>query len=813
MNDFVEGFESTTEKKDFSGNYMENFKNKSPEDHYPGAILSREEKKPGQYIFYGAETWLELTVVSPEIIKFRYANDLNFEDDFSYAIDPQMDLPSIDVELSEDDQVYRLKTAKVVCLLEKATFRTIITDLEGNVIVEDEKGYHWKEETKYGGNVVIATKKIQKGEEFFGLGDKSSALNLKGRRFELWGTDCYGYTDETDPVYKNIPFYTGLHRGVAYGIFMDNSFRSFFDFGKERQDVTSFWAQGGEMRYYFIYGPEVINVTRRYATLTGRPKMPPLWALGYHQSKWSYYPEQTVRALATKFRQLQIPCDVIHLDIDYMDGYRCFTWDKERFPDPAKLMADLKELGFKTVVILDPGIKIDPNYFVYQQGIKYKYFCTRADGANAKGTVWPGPCYFPDFTNEKVREWWSSLFFDLVDAGVDGFWNDMNEPAVFETGTFPLDVRHDYDGHSCSHRKGHNVYGMQMARATMMGQERFNGNKRSFTITRSGYSGVQRFASVWTGDNLATWQHLSIANRQCQRLSASGISFAGSDVGGFIGTPDAELYTRWIQLAVFHPFFRTHSSGDHGDKEPWIYSETYTRIIRNFIEFRYRLLPYLYSAFWQNHHDGTPMLRSLYMEAQADPQTYHREDEFIAGDHILVCPVTRQGITERLVYLPKGRWYNFWSGEMYEGGREHLISALLNELPLFIRAGAVLPLQPAMQYVGETKVSHLDLYIYPGNEPTQSLLYEDDGESRDYEKGAKKLRTFKTFSDATGFTLEQSTDGWYNPTYQSFTLVLNGFGKQISIEVDGVNRSEELIEQPGKKLLSVPVDFQKIIIR
>ncbi len=270
--------------------------------------------------------------------------------------------------------------------------------------------------------------------------------------------------------------------------------------------------------------------------------MPPKWALGYHQSKWSYYPEATVRELGNTFRKLGIPCDVIHLDIDYMDGYRCFTWDKKRFPDPKKMISDLRDLGFKSIVIIDPGIKIDKKYWVYREGVENNYFCKRMDGDRFKGSVWPGPCHFPDFTNPKVRGWWSDLFEGLMDDGIAGIWNDMNEPAVFETGSFPRDIRHDYDGHSSSHRKAHNVYGSLMARATNDGQQKFIGDNRSFTITRSAYAGIQRDSSVWTGDNMATWEHLKIANVQCQRLAESGVSFAGSDVGGFIGSPDGELY-------------------------------------------------------------------------------------------------------------------------------------------------------------------------------------------------------------------------------------------------------------------------------
>jgi alpha-glucosidase len=587
-----------TEEKDFEGNYLEKFKDKKEQEFYPGTIISWKLKK--QHIkVYAQNTVLELSVIDPKILKFRYANDGYFDDDFSYAIDPEFEGGENHYAFEDLGDSLLLSTAILKCYISKKDCTIKICNQRNQVILEDEKGYHWKEEKKYGGDVVITTLKSDPADKYYSLGDKTGHLNLNGTRRELWGTDCYGYGNDTDPVYKNIPFFTGLRNGLGYGIFLDNSFRTFFDMGKERKEAVSFWAQGGEMRYYFIYGPNLVDVVTNYTELTGKAPMPPKWALGYHQSKWSYYPEATVRELAKNFRDKKIPCDVIHLDIDYMDGYRCFTWDNKRFPDPKQMISDLKADGFKTIVIIDPGIKIDPMYAVYQQGIHHDYFCTRMDGAPFKGSVWPGPCHFPDFTNPAARRWWSSLYHGLVHDGVAGVWNDMNEPAVFEEGSFPRDVRHDYDGHPCSHRKGHNVYGMQMARATYEGLEQFNGNNRSFTITRSAYAGVQRFSSVWTGDNMATWEHLKIANVQCQRLAASGISFAGSDVGGFIGSPDGELYTRWIQLATFHPFFRTHSSGDHGDKEPWQFEDKYLNIVRRFLEMRYELMPYLYTTYWQ----------------------------------------------------------------------------------------------------------------------------------------------------------------------------------------------------------------------
>lgn len=802
--------ELAKEEADFEGNYIEKFKGEKEQEFYPGELISWKLKKQSLKI-YAQHSVLQLTIIDQHILKFRFSNDGYFEDDFSYAIDPDYVVGDCRYHFEDRAHDLLIKTAKLKCYISKKQFTIKICNDKDEVVMEDEKGYHWKEEKKFGGDVVITTLKSDPSYKYYSLGDKTGRLNLNGTRRELWGTDCYGYGNDTDPVYKNIPFFTGLKNGLGYGIFLDNSFRTFFDFGKERKEALSFWAQGGEMRYYFIYGPNLLDVVKEYTELTGLSPMPPKWALGYHQSKWSYYPESTVRELADNFRSKKIPCDVIHLDIDYMDGYRCFTWDNDRFPDPKKMIADLRADGFKTIVIIDPGIKIDPYYPVYQQGVHHNYFCTRMDGARFKGSVWPGPCHFPDFTNPEARKWWSGLFSGLVHDGVAGVWNDMNEPAVFEEGTFPRDVRHDYEGHPCSHRKGHNVYGMQMARATYEGLEQFNGNERSFTISRSAYAGIQRFSSVWTGDNVATWEHLKIANVQCQRLAASGVSFVGSDVGGFIGSPDGELYTRWIQLATFHPFFRTHSSGDHGDKEPWQFEDKYLSIVRRFIELRYELMPYLYTTYWQYAEFGAPMLKSISLVYQTDKETLNREEEFLFGEHILVCPISEKGATERKMYLPEGKWVNFWTNEVMTGKKEIKVHAPLDQIPIFVQAGAVVVMQPKMQYVDEFEPEVLTMHIYAGERHMTSTLYEDDGHTKDFERGLSTVRKFSQQHDEGSHTVSQTVSGDYQASYSAFNVVLHALKQPPQkILVDGAPAS--FAEENGNIIFMVDKNFDEIKI-
>ncbi|WP_420379556.1 glycoside hydrolase family 31 protein [Gilvibacter sp.] len=781
-------------------------------NQFPGPITTFSKKADTFSIAADNGVLLQITVIRDSIFRFRYATEGNFPADFSYALDKNATHGYNHLEYSETPDTFIIKTAKLVLHIDRATMKKRIYDLDGTLINEDEAGFHWEFSYEHGSDIVKMSKHAQKMESYYGLGDKPMHFNLKGKRVENWVTDQYAFGKDQDPLYKAIPFYVGLHSDKAYGIFFDNTFRTFFDFCQERRDTTSFWAQGGEMNYYFIYGPGIDRVVSSYTDLTGKPEMPPLWALGFHQSKWSYYPESNVREVASKFRELRIPCDAIYLDIDYMDGFRCFTWNNEYFPDPKKMIDDLEADGFKTVAIIDPGIKIDKDYDIYNEALEKDYFCKRADGPLMKGKVWPGECNFPDFTNPKVREWWADLYHELIgETGVHGVWNDMNEPAVMEvpTKTFPLDVRHDYDGHPCSHRKAHNIYGMQMARATYHGVKKYTYPKRPFIITRSAYSGAQRYCSSWTGDNVATWEHLWVANQQIQRMCLSGMSFIGTDIGGFAEQPTGELFSRWIQLGVFHPFCRVHSSGDHGDQEPWSFDEEVTNIVRDYVELRYQLLPYLYTMFWEYAQEGIPMIKPLVYFDQEDHQTFYRTDEFIFGNDILVCPILEPNAQGRRMYIPRGLWYNYWSDEVVEGGKELWVDADINKIPLFVRSGSMIPKYPVQQYVGEKKVESLTLDVYYKEGKGQAKVYEDGQDGYDYKKGRFSLRSFKLTGKTNELIIQQHKEGKFVTDYDTITLKFHGLPfKVTAIELD--NQLDTSIKFNGEATLRITKDFTEL---
>lgn len=783
---------------------------------YPLRVVNFKKEVDRICFFTENDVILEVTVLRDSAIRFRYSTEGVFEPDFSYAIDEEASHGFNHLEVNSEKDQYSIITSKIKITVQKENLRIAIFDLDGNLINQDEAGFHWEENYEFGGNIVKMSKGSSESECFYGLGDKATHVNLKGKRVHNWCTDQYAFGKEQEPLYKAIPFYIGLRDKAAYGVFFDNSFQTHFDFCHERRNVTSFWAHGGEMNYYFFYGPTIPEVVVSYTDLTGTPDLPPLWALGYHQSKWSYYPEKKVKDVTKKLRELKIPCDAIYLDIDYMEGFRCFTWNKEYFPDPKAMVQELSDSGFKTVVIIDPGIKIDKNYSVYTEGIKNDYFCKRADGPYMRGKVWPGECNFPDFTNPKVREWWAGLFKELIaEIGVKAVWTDMNEPAVMEvpTKTFPLDVRHDYDGNPCSHRKAHNVYGTQMARATYEGVKKYSFPKRSFVITRSAYAGAQRYCSTWTGDNVASWEHLWLANIQIQRLCMSGMSFSGTDIGGFAEHPTGELFARWIQLGVFHPFCRVHSSGDHGDQEPWSFGEDVIDITRKFVELRYQLLPYLYTMFWHYTEEGIPLIKSLVYFDQEDPQTHYRTDEFIFGEKILVCPILEPNSKGRRMYLPRGNWYNYWNDELLAGGKELWVEADIDSMPLFVKEGAIIPKYPVQQYVGEKDITDLILDVYYKKGKEVSTVFEDSHDGFDYKKGRYCLSTFRLHGKSNELIIQHHKVGKFNTPYQKFVLKLHGLPFEIkTVQYDNEEVAFDKIKLNGDNVLKIDKEFTELHI-
>jgi len=552
--------------------------------------------------------------------------------------------------------------------------------------------------------------------------------------------------------------------------------------------LYSFGAEGGELNYYFFYGPDPKKVINRFTELVGRMPLPARWAIAYHQCRYSYYPESMVRFIADNFRQRHIPCDALFLDIHYMDGYRVFTWDKTRFPDPPKMLSDLRTEGFRVVTIVDPGIKVDPNYSAYQQGLAGNYFVKKPDGTIFVGKVWPGESAFPDYTDEKVRTWWGSLYQGLLNDGIAGIWNDMNEPSVFEvpSKTMDLDEVHYDNGLHSPHAKIHNVYGMLMSEGTRDGMLAARPNERPLVITRDTYAGGQRYAAVWTGDNSSTWDHLRLSFPEMMNMGLSGLALVGADIGGFAVGAAPELYTRWLEAGVFYPYCRTHTAFGNPNQEPWSYGNKLEEINRKSIQLRYRLLPYLYNAFHDAAQTGLPVMRPLLLDYPDDPTGVSQETEFLFGDDLLVAPIVRGGETEREVYLPRGVWYDFWTTRRYAGPSTVMVDAPLDHIPVFVRGGAIVPTQQVVEYTDQAPINPLTFEIYPDGSSSREY-YEDDGLSFDYQRGVSlDERLTASVNDHEVSIAVTARQGSYKPPARSLVVKVHGQReKPRSVELDG----------------------------
>jgi len=734
-----------------------------------GDVLSYE--RIGQSIRLRCQNGtVQITVLATDLLRVRTSPKSGSSVSWSYAVaKPDEQWPSVQYHLNESPEELEIRTARLVCRILKRPCLLAFLDLEGHLLHADSSGVGWRDQR------VVRFAKRPPDEGVYGLGEKAFPLDRAGRRYELWNVDPQSYPPGAEPLYLNIPFYAALCHGRAYGLFYANTYRSWLDVGLGKPDETIYWSQSGELCYYFFYGPGLSTVVERYTELTGRMRLPPLWALGYHQSRWSYYPEARVREIAELFRTQRIPCDVIHLDIHYMHGYRCFTWDPARFPDPPALLKDLHAQGFRVVSMIDCGIKADRRYQVCADGLKQGVFSAYPDGKPAGGPVWPGESYFPDFTSPRVRAWWGQLYAPLLDAGVDGFWNDMNEPTVIGPGgrTLAGCVRHDWEGQGADHRQAHNVYGMQMARASMEGVQRLRPQERPFVFTRAGWAGVQRYATSWMGDNQSTWEHLKLSMAMVMSLGISGLAFTGPDIGGFWGNSEGELLVRWTQMGAFLPFFRNHSALVSASQEPWAFGEPYTSLNRSAIELRYRLLPYLYTAVWQCSQTGMPMVRPLAIAYSEDPATLALDDQFLCGDALLIAPVCEAGATSRQVYLPAGGWYDFWTDEHHDEPATMDVHAPLERIPVFVRAGSVLPTWSIMQHTGAKPLERLILHVYAGE--GQSWLYEDDGHSLSHERGEYRLTSFVCQPTLQGgLSIARHAQGSYRPEYTQWEWHLHG---------------------------------------
>jgi len=704
-----------------------------------GRALDRIQEDNGMTII-AEHGKLAVSIVREGIIRIKLFADSTAPDamDMSTTIavvEVNKDANKVEYHVGENELFYTLETDGITLEVAKHDCAIRFTDHSGCLLAHNPQ-LAW-DETNSVSSVFVSSENAH----YYGLGEKTGFLDKRGERYEMWNSDIFApHVPEIEALYQSIPYVLVHKQEGAYGIFLDNPGRSFFDM-RSASDAFTIRAETGGFDYYFINGPQIKDVVKRYTALTGRIQLPPEWAIGYHQSRYSYMSQDEVLNLARTFREKQIPCDVIYLDIHYMDGYRVFTFDPDRFPDPKAMMAELKELGIRVVPIVDPGVKLDPEYRVFKEGADKGFYCVKADGGPFVGPVWPGMSVFPDFTEDQVSEWWGDLHRFYTDMGIEGIWNDMNEPAVFnETKTMDVDTLHGNNGSPVTHGEIHNLYGLLMSKATSEGLKRNLGGNRPFVLTRAGYAGIQRYAAVWTGDNRSFWEHMSMAMPMVLNLGLSGIAFSGPDIGGFAHHSSGELLARWTQMGALFPYCRNHSELSTIRQEPWSFGPEVERICREYIELRYRLMPFLYSLFRESAETGLPIIRPLVLEYPEDPNVTNLCDQFLLGNQLLVAPIYRPGTDHRAVYLPKGIWLDYWTGQKLEGGRHILAHAPLDTLPLYVKEGAIIPHAALVQSTMEQVADILSVNVYcSGNASGEFEFYEDDGLTFDHENGKYNL--------------------------------------------------------------------------
>ena len=765
-----------------------------------GAVTGSQPQRDGIQIQAGSAT-IRIVALRDDIIRIRIAPSDSLPEDASWAVLPAARSQSIEVHATEEAASAGFRTGALEVRVERNPMRIVILDLAGNIICADAAG---RPVTFQAGGFAVS-KQMPGDEHYFGLGDKAGTFDRRSQAYSLWNTDV-APQESIDPLYKSIPFFLAINGEHSYGIFLDNTWRTWFDFGKSARDAYSFGAEGGPLDYYVIYGPTPKQVVEGYAFLTGKPPLPPLWALGFQQSRYSYTPESQLREIATRLRTDKIPSDVVYLDIDYQDRNRPFTVNPKTFPDFPGLVADLRKQHFHLVNITDLHIAHAANqgYAPYDSGHAGDQFVKNPDGSEFVGVVWPGQAVFPDFTRAQTREWWGSLYQEFVKDGVSGFWNDMNEPSVFDGPgkTMPLDTVHrieepGFTTRTATHAEIHNIVGLENARATYDGLLKLRPDERPFVLTRATFAGGQRYGFTWTGDNSATWNHLRLATQMVLNLGLSGIPFVGADVGGFNGSPSPALLTRWVEQAAFSPFFRDHATKGSLPHEIWNNGPEQEGIRRRYIETRYRLLPYFYALADEASRTGLPLMRPVFLEfpeifAPKAPSFGSLDTEFLLGPDLLIAPPPfGEMMNDYAVSYPPGPWYDFWTGQkMPPQASEQPIAAVvlagpgasfpgprpihppLETLPVYVRGGSILPLQPLVQDTDETPGGPLELRVYPGPR-CDGALYLDDGHSFEYQQGKFLRQNLTCESDSSSIRLKfHAREGSYAPWWKLIEIVI-----------------------------------------
>lgn len=753
---------------------------------------------------------LRVDLIGDDVVRFKISRGGMFDESPTFAVCVELLADRVDFAVDQSADVVRLQTSSMIVSLWLDPFRLEVHRTDGTPVVEsapDLAGNYWTYATL--NDAFTVRRRCRPEDAIYGLGEKSGHQNRRGRDFTLWNTDILDpertkeftadrppddlrserTSIEFDPYYISIPFFyhQTYANGSMVGSFVDNGYRGHYDF-TARDELRIHFA-GGQYTEYIFAGPQMPDILARYTHLTGRMAIPPMWALGYHQCRWKKYTQAAIEQLAQRHRDHQIPCDTLWLDIEYMDGYRVFTWNTEAFPDVPGMLERLRELGFGVITIIDPGVKYDPGYWVFDQALDRDVLCKTEGGDVYIGQVWPGNTAFPDFVTEEARAWWGELNAAHVKSGLVGIWNDMNEPA---TGAIPPNAMRFGSGQH-PHERFHNQYALLMAMGTTAGLLDAMPDKRTFVLSRAGFAGIQRYAANWMGDNLANWDHLWLSVPMATGLGISGQAFVGADIGGFEGDTNAELFLRWMQYGTLTPFCRNHSAIGWIDQYAWSWGEIVEDLVRDAIDLRYRLLPYIYTSFVSASETGAPVQRPLIFDHQHDRIASNLDDEYLLGPDLLVAPVLQQGLTARQVYLPNGSWYDWHTDEVVIGPRYVRTHVTMQCIPLYARGGAVIPMwteAPSSTAGYQPATVELHVFVPIADGTYCSALQEDDGTTFAANNGGRLRTTFEVTRVGRQVIVRADVEGGGYPTFarRQFDLIVHG-AVADDLLVDGTPRT------------------------
>jgi len=701
----------------------------------------------------------------------------------------------------------------------------VVCSLEKNRFIPKMPPYF--EITQHDGGIRLRYD-LSKHDRVYGLGQQMGGLNKRGRRYKTFTIDKGPHTPDQEMMYGSHPFLIITGR-KHFGLFLDYPSEVLFDIGFTHKDVLEITIPSENFDLYLFDVSDTKMIIREYLQLTGTSYVPPKWAFGYHQSRYGYKDADEIRTVAEQFRKREIPCDAIYLDIDYMDNYKVFTVNESAFPEFTQMVNDLREDGFQSVPIIDAAVKVEDGYNIYEEGKAKQYFCIDADEKEFVCGVWPGSCVLPDFLRSEVRSWWAQHYSMFTESGIHGFWNDMNEPAIFYTpeklqyvakrvdeifheeihngmkfmlATADLGSifnRREYfrqfhhttsEGEVVNHENVHNLYGFNMVRSAVEGFETFLPGKRYFLISRSSYAGQHRFSGIWTGDNNSWWEHLLLNIRMLMSLNLSGFLYAGADIGGFGSEISPELMIRWMQTGVFSPLCRNHTWFGARDQEPWAFDDECTSILRHMIRLRYALLPYTYTEYMRAVRDLEPFITPLFVEFKNE-RAQDIEDQFLYGQSLMVAPIYTPNARGRYVFLPESRWL-YWKAACYEDRQmvvmqpgDQYVEAGIHEIPVFLRENHLLVLTEPSNYVGEKPIETLTVVGFV-TDNAEFTYYEDDGETLNYQNGAYATLTISIRKEGDTYQVNTGKDernGWALSVKQLHCEIYDEHGEMSRITV------------------------------